>query len=73
MKTITLDIILTMGLIIILYTGLNYVTREKLADARGVEITTDINSKVIWGLFADIGIMVIGELLYEPVGYGKKK
>jgi hypothetical protein len=72
MKTITIDIILAIGLIIILYTGFNNVTREKVVNVKGMDITTDINSKVIWGLFADIGVMVIGELLYEPVGYGEK-
>jgi hypothetical protein len=73
MKTITRDIILAIGLFIILYTGLNYVTREKLVDVGGMEIITVINSKVIWDSFADIGVIIIGELLYEPVGYGKKK
>ncbi|HSW53496.1 MAG TPA: hypothetical protein VLH59_00280 [Ignavibacteriaceae bacterium] len=73
MKTITLDIIIAIGLIIILYTGFNYLTREKLVDVSSMEITTDINSKVIWDSFADIGVIIIGELLYEPVGYGRKK
>jgi hypothetical protein len=49
------------------------VTREKLVDVRSMEITTDINSKEIWNSFADIGVIIIGELLYEPVGYGRKK
>ena len=73
MKSITIDIILAIGLFIIIYTGLSYVTREKLVDVRGVEITTDISSKEIWDSFADIGVIIIGELLYEPVGYGRKK
>lgn len=73
MKTRTIDTILVIGLIIILYTGFNNVTREKVVDVKGMDITTEINSKVIWGSLADIGVMVIGELLYEPGEYGRKK
>ena len=68
-KTIGL-IIIVVGLMMTLYTGFNYVTKEKIVDIGGVEITADKDHTANWSPFIGIGIMVIGGVVFL---YGKKK
>ena len=68
-KTIGL-IILIIGLLMSLYTGFNYVTREKVVDIGDIEITADKNHTASWSPFIGIGVMVIGGVVFL---YGKKK
>jgi len=58
-KTIGI-IIMVIGLVMTLYTGFNYVTREKVADIGGIEIIADKDNTVSWGPFVGIGVIVIG-------------
>ena len=53
-----------------LYTGFNYVTREKVVDIGDIEITADKNHTASWSPFIGIGVMVIGGVVFL---YGKKK
>jgi hypothetical protein len=65
MKTKTIGIIIiAIGLLMTLYTGFNYVTREKVLDIAGIEITADKNNKVSWDSFIGVGIMVIGGIVF---------
>jgi uncharacterized membrane protein YidH (DUF202 family) len=68
-KTIGL-IIIIIGLLMSLYTGFNYVTREKVVDIGDIEITADKNHTASWSPFIGIGVMVIGGVVFL---YGKKK
>jgi len=68
-KTIGL-IILVIGLLMTLYTGFNYVTKEKVVDIGSVEITADKEHTASWSPFIGIGVMVIGGVVFL---YGKKK
>ena len=68
-KTIGL-IIIVIGLIMTLYTGFNYVTKEKIVDIGGVELTADKDHTASWSPFIGIGIMVIGGVVFL---YGKRK
>lgn len=68
-KTIGL-VILVIGLLMTLYTGFNYVTREKVVDVGSVEITADKEHTASWSPFIGIGAMVIGGVIYLS---GKKK
>ena len=68
-KTIGL-IIIAIGLIMTLYTGFNYVTKEKIVDIGSVEITADKDHTASWSPFIGIGIMLIGGVVFL---YGKKK
>ena len=68
-KTIGL-IILIIGFLMSLYTGFNYVTREKVVDIGDIEITADKNHTASWSPFIGIGVMVIGGVVFL---YGKKK
>ncbi len=63
-------IILIIGLLMTLYTGFNYVTREKLVDIGDVQITHDKNHTANWSPFVGIGVMVIGGVVFLS---GKKK
>jgi hypothetical protein len=46
-KTIGI-IIMIIGLVMTLYTGFNYVTREKVVDIGKIEITADKDNAVSW-------------------------
>lgn len=63
-------IIMIIGLIMTLYTGFNYVTREKIVDIGGIEISADKNKTVTWDSFIGVGILVIGGVVFLA---GKKK
>jgi hypothetical protein len=65
MKTKTIGIIIiAMGLLMTVYTGFNYVTREKVLYIAGIEITADKNNKVSWDSFVGVGIMIIGGVVF---------
>lgn len=63
-------IILVIGLAMSLYTGFTYVTKEKVADLGGIEITADKSHRVDWQPYAGVGIMVIGGVM---LFLGRKK
>ncbi len=69
LKTVGL-VIITIGLLMTLYTGFNYVTKEKVVEIGSVEITADKNNKATWSPFIGIGIMVIGGVVFLS---GRKK
>jgi len=62
-KTIGL-VIVVIGLIMTLYTGFTYVTREKIVDIGNVEISADKDHTATWSPFIGIGIMVIGGVVF---------
>lgn len=62
MKTIGI-IILIVGLVMTLYTGFTYVTKEKVVDLGGLEITQDDQHVVSWQPYVGIGLMVLGGAL----------
>jgi len=68
-KTIGL-IIIVIGLVMTLYTGFNYVTREKVVDLGSIQITKDKEHTANWSPFIGVGIMVIGGAVFQ---FGKKK
>lgn len=68
-KTIGL-IIAIIGLVMTLYTGFNYVTREKVVDIGSIQITKDNDHTASWSPYLGIGIMVIGGVVYLS---GRKK
>lgn len=71
MNTRTIGIIIIIiGLLMTLYTGFNYVTREKVVDLGSVEITADKEHTANWSPFIGIGVMVIGGVVFF---YSRKK
>ncbi len=63
-------IIMAIGLLMTLYTGFNYVTREKLIDIGDVHMSMDQNHTTNWSPFIGIGVIVIGGVVFLA---GKKK
>lgn len=63
-------VVVIIGLIMTLYTGFNYVTREKVVDIGNIEISADKERSVGWSPFIGIGIIVIGGVVFFA---GKKK
>ncbi len=57
-------LIIAIGLSITLYTGLDYISRDKIIDIGGLEVTTEKNKSVKWESFIGVGIMVVGGLVY---------
>jgi uncharacterized membrane protein YidH (DUF202 family) len=53
-------IILIVGLLMTIYTGFTYITKEKVVDLGELEITKDNHHTVNWQPYAGIGMMVIG-------------
>lgn len=66
-KTVAI-IIMVIGLLMTLYTSFNYITREKVVDVGGIEITADKNNTVSWGPFVGIGVIVIGGVVFFAGG-----
>ena len=61
---------MVIGLVMTLYTGFNYVTREKVVDIGDIEITADKKNTVDWGPYVGIGVIVIGGVVFLA---GRKK
>jgi len=59
MKTLGI-VLLIVGLLMTLYTGFTYVTKEKVVDLGGLEITRDDEHTVNWQPYVGVGAMVIG-------------
>jgi uncharacterized membrane protein YidH (DUF202 family) len=53
-------IIIIVGLLMTLYTGFTYVTKEKVVDLGELEITKDNEHNVRWQPYLGIGMIVIG-------------
>ena len=62
-KSIGLAIVV-IGLLMTLYTGFTYVTREKIVDIGSVEITADKDHTANWSPFIGVGIMVLGGVVF---------
>ncbi|MCX6150342.1 MAG: hypothetical protein NTX22_07475 [Ignavibacteriales bacterium] len=56
--------ILIIGLVMTLYTGYNYVTREKIVEVAGIQITKEKDHSESWSPFIGIGVMVIGGIVF---------
>ncbi|KUO62926.1 hypothetical protein APF79_14160 [bacterium BRH_c32] len=64
-------LILVIGLLFSIYTGLEFETKEKVVDLGSVEITKDTEHKVNWSPLWGVGAMIIGGVLFV-VGSKKK-
>jgi hypothetical protein len=63
-------IIFIAGLIFTLYTGLDFVTKEKVVEIGSFQITKDREPITNWSPLIGIGIMVIGGVIFVS---GNKK
>ena len=64
MNTKTLGLVLAIvGIIMIIYTGFNYVTTEKIVDIGPLEIRGDKNNFVQWSPYVGVALLAVGLLL----------
>lgn len=64
MNTKTLGLVLAIaGILMIIYTGFNYVTTEKIVDIGPLEISGDKNNYVQWSPYVGVALLVAGLLL----------
>ena len=57
-------IIFVIGLLMTIYTGVTYVTREKIVDVGEFEVTVNDRHTINWQPYVGIGAMIIGGLLF---------
>ncbi|MDO9276626.1 MAG: hypothetical protein Q7T92_13915 [Lutibacter sp.] len=71
MKTKTLGIVIAIiGLLMIIYTGFNYVTTEKVIDLGPMEMSMEKNHPVQWSPIVGVALLIGGIVL---VAMDKKK
>lgn len=63
-------IILIIGLLITIFTGIKFVTKERVVEIGGIEITRDRNHSLAWTPLIGIAVMAIGGGMYL---FGSKK
>jgi hypothetical protein len=57
-------ILLAVGLIMTLYTGFTYVTKDKVVELGDLVITKDRDHSVNWQPYLGIGVMIIGGVVF---------
>lgn len=65
-------IIFVIGVLITIFTGVNYVTKEVVLDAGRLNVTRDVNHDFSWSPFFGIIILTIGVAIFV-VGIRKDK
>jgi LPXTG-motif cell wall-anchored protein len=69
LKTIGI-IVIIVGLLMTLYTGYNYVTRENIMTIGDTHLSMDKHHTTAWSPFLGLGIIVIGGVVFLA---GRKK
>jgi hypothetical protein len=59
MKKIGL-ILLVLGVLLSVYSGFNFITKEKVVDIGDIQITADKNHNIVWSPIIGITLLVIG-------------
>jgi hypothetical protein len=63
-------ILLILGLLMTLYTGFTYITKEKVLDVAGLELTRDDHHTISWQPYVGLAAMVVGGVVLV---LGRKK
>lgn len=64
-------VLLVAGILMIIFTSVNFTTKEKVIDAGPIEINKKENHSVAWPTYAGIGVAVLGAVVL--IGAGRKK
>lgn len=70
MKKISI-VIIAIGLLITVFTGFNFITREKVVDIGDLEITANKNHTLEWSPIVGVVLIVVGGGLYLAGSKGK--
>lgn len=65
-------IVFAIGIIVTIFTGLNYTTKEVVLNAGDMNITRDVNHGFSWSPFIGVAIMIIGVAIFVR-GYNQQK
>jgi uncharacterized membrane protein YidH (DUF202 family) len=57
-------ILVVVGILMTMYSGFNYVTKEKVVDLGPIEITKDNQHAVVWQPYVGIAAIIIGGVLF---------
>ncbi|MEO5582232.1 MAG: hypothetical protein ABIR66_06045 [Saprospiraceae bacterium] len=57
-------IIMVIGLLITLFTGFKYFTKEKVVDIGPIEISADKKHSVYWSPLVGVGVILLGGLVF---------
>jgi hypothetical protein len=57
-------LIMLIGVVLTLYTGLSYVTKDKVVDIGTIEITKDTQHSVSWPIYTGVAALFLGGILY---------
>ena len=57
-------VILIIGIVVTIFTGVNFITKEKVVDIGEIQITRDKKHKLDWSPLIGAGVMLIGGTLY---------
>jgi hypothetical protein len=63
-------IILIIGIVMTLYTGFSFVTKEKVVEVGSIEVTKDNERSANWSPFVGVGLTIIGAIV---IARGRKK
>jgi hypothetical protein len=63
-------IIIGIGLLITIFTGVSFFTKEKVVDIGDLEISRDKRHSLVWSPFVGVAVMAAGGLLFL---FGTKK
>jgi len=69
MKTIGI-VLIVIGLVMIIYTGFNYVTKEKVVDIGPLEISAEKNHPVQWSPIVGV-VLLVGGIVVVVTGKAK--
>lgn len=53
-------ILLVLGVLLSVYSGFNFITKEKVVDIGDIQITADKKHNVVWSPILGIALLVIG-------------
>jgi len=53
-------VVLVIGILITIFTGFNFITREKVVDIGEVQITRDKNHSVAWSPLIGVAVIALG-------------
>jgi uncharacterized membrane protein YidH (DUF202 family) len=53
-------VLLVLGVLLSVYSGFNFITKEKVVDIGDIQITADKNHRIVWSPILGVALVVIG-------------
>ena len=65
-------IVFAIGLLITIFTGLSYVTKEVVVNSGDLSLTRDVNHGFSWSPLIGVAVMIVGAVIFAA-GFRKQK